>query len=289
MNYTELEFLEPVEAEEYLKDSNYIIESIEEIIKTVIRNGENKIHINTNLKKGLPMENINKIAGPFIEAWAQEKFLQVLVTPNNQYNLINVEECERLGMADIILQFKRMDKSGLNSSAITGNLDVKATSEDIPNSGKSPNITSFKRIRGAYIEDPDYIFVILSIKHKVYSERNEFTGLLSGIMEIVNFNVYDLKLISSSDISYNPSLGTGQIQIKNIHYVNRSNRTTWEFCKLLDKKFINSKKGFDEWLRLAIDGGWVKVNSDIIDYFHGREELNQNTEWQRLAKKEGWI
>jgi hypothetical protein len=36
--------------------------------------------------------------------------------------------------------------------------------------------------------------------------------------------------------------------------------TTWEFCKLLDRKFIASKKGFDEWLRLAKTHEWIKTN-----------------------------
>jgi hypothetical protein len=37
-----------------------------------------KIVINTNLKLGIPMENVNKIAGPFVEAWAYETFAEVL-------------------------------------------------------------------------------------------------------------------------------------------------------------------------------------------------------------------
>jgi hypothetical protein len=41
---------------------------IDEIIGKAIGNGNNKIFINTNLKLGIPMENINKIAGPFVEA-----------------------------------------------------------------------------------------------------------------------------------------------------------------------------------------------------------------------------
>jgi hypothetical protein len=52
------------------------------------------------------MENINKIAGPFVEAWAFEIFNDVLEDANNKYQLINVETGERLNMADIILQFK---------------------------------------------------------------------------------------------------------------------------------------------------------------------------------------
>lgn len=42
---------------------------------------------------------------------------------------------------------------------------------------------------------------------------------MTGVMEIVDYNAYDLKFISDADISYNPALGTGQIQIKDIHYV----------------------------------------------------------------------
>ena len=61
-------------------------------------------------------------------------------------------------MADIILQFRKKRKV---ESGVTAEVDVKATAEDFKDSGKSPNITSFKRIRTAYIEDPDYIFVII--------------------------------------------------------------------------------------------------------------------------------
>jgi hypothetical protein len=34
------------------------------------------------------MENVNKIAGPFIEAWAHEVFSDVLEDENNKYQLI---------------------------------------------------------------------------------------------------------------------------------------------------------------------------------------------------------
>ena len=142
---------------------------------------------------------------------------------------------------------------------MTGSVDVKATSNDIPESGKSPNITSFSRIRTAYVKDPDFMFIILSIKHKVYSKRNETTGLMDGIMEIVDYNAYDLKYISDSDISYNPALGTGQIQIKDIHYVTTEFRTTWEMCQLLDKKYLNStKKTFDDFYKEAQKNKWIK-------------------------------
>ena len=255
MSYDDLELKKPVEADDYEDCSAFVVHSIEKIIKDAMDSGHNKIIINTNLKLGIPMENVNKIAGPFIEAWAFEKFSAAFEDGNNKYQLINVEAGERLNMADVILQFKKTRK---RQSSITANVDVKATSKDIKNSGKSPNITSFARIRTAYVTDPDYIFVILSIKHRVFSSRDEKTKMMMGVMEVVDFNAYDLKYISDSDINYNPALGTGQIQIKDIHYVTRKQRTTWEFCELLDKKCIASKKGYDQWHGYAVQNGWIK-------------------------------
>jgi len=79
-------------------------------------------------------------------------------------------------------------------------------------------------------------------------------------MEVVGYNSYDLKYLSSTDISYNPALGSGQLQVRDIHYVTLIKRTTWDFCKLLDEKFIKSKKGYDEWYKMATTQGWVKTD-----------------------------
>ena len=257
MGYDDLEFKVPEQCDDYAECSAFVTTSIEEIMQAAIDSGQNQIIINTNLKLGLPMENINKIAGPMVEAWACETFHAVMEDGANKYSLINVEAQQRLGMADVILQFKKKRKV---ETGITAEVDVKATSEDFASSGKSPNITSFKRIRSAYVEDPDYLFIILSLKHKVYSTKNKATGLVDGIMEVVAHNAYDLKLLSNSDISYNPALGTGQIQVRDIHYVTLTERSTWEFCQLLDKKFINSRNGFEQWLTLATKNGWIKTD-----------------------------
>ena len=201
------------------------------------------------------MENVNKIAGPFVEAWAMEVFSDLADDRDNKYKLINVESGERLDMADIVLQF---EKARERQSSVTGSVDVKATSKDIKNSGKSPNITSFARIRTAYIKDPDYLFVILSIKHRVYSKKDRESDMMMGVMEVVDFNAYDIKYLSHSDISYNPALGTGQIQVRDIHYVTIQHRTVWEFCQLLDRKCIASKKGFHGWFEYAQKNEWIK-------------------------------
>ena len=253
MRYEDLIFKIPQESPTYREDSEFVIRQMTTILDARKRVGDNKIIINTNLKMGLPLENINKIAGPMIEAWAGEVFAGIRDNSDNEYQLINVEAQERLGMADIILQFR---KSG---RVLTGNVDVKATANDIPNSGKGPNITSFSRIRTAYVVDPDYMFIILSIKHRVYSERNKQTGLVDGVMEVVDYNAYDLKFISDADINYNPALGTGQIQIKDIHYVTYQYRTTWEMCQLLDQKYLHSsRRSIDDFCREARKNKWIK-------------------------------
>jgi hypothetical protein len=152
------------------------------------------------------------------------------------------------------LQFKRTRD---NAGYISANVDVKATAEDIKTAGKSPNITSFARIRSEYIKDPDYIFVVLSLKHRVYGERDATTGMTNGIMEVVSHAVYDLKYISVADLNYNPALGTGQLQIRDIHYVEIETRTTWEFLQMLDAKFIRSQ-GKKAWRALAHKYEWIK-------------------------------
>lgn len=253
MKYEDLIFKIPKESLNYKTDSEFVVKQIVSVLDERKKKKDNKIIINTNLKTGLPLENINKIAGPMIEAWAGEVFSGIRDLENNEYNLIYVEAQERLGMADIILQFKK------NERVITGNIDVKATSIDIANSGKGPNITSFSRIRTAYVKDPDYMFIILSIKHKVYCEKNKQSGLVDGIMEIVDYNAYDLKFISDEDINYNPALGTGQIQIKDIHYVTYKYRTTWEMCQLLDKKYLHSsRRTIEDFYREAVRNQWIK-------------------------------
>ncbi len=259
MEYIDLDFKIPIESDDYEECSSFVTHAISEIILQAIQNGKNKIIINTNLKRGLPMENINKIAGPIIEAWAFEVFYDVLEDGNNEFQLINVEAQGKLSRADIVLQFKRQRK--VSELGITAEVDVKATAEDIISSGKSPNITSFARIRCAYVEDSDYIFVILSLKHRVYSTKNVDKLMMDGIMEIVGHKVYDLKYVSNKDLNCNPALGYGQIQIKDINYVTIEKRTTWEFCQLLDQKYLNSnKRSFDNWLEIAKKFEWIKTN-----------------------------
>lgn len=255
MAYETHEFKIPEETDDYCECSEFILSKCNSIMQDAMDAGRNKICIDTNLKLGLPMENIHRVAGPFVEAWAYETFAEVIEDKDNKYGLVHVEAGERLNFADVILQFSIERK---RSSSVTGHVDVKATSSDIANAGKAPNITSFGRIRTEYVRNPDLIFVILSIKHRVTSTRNDETKMMMGIMEVVDFKSYDLKYLSDRDLSYNPALGTGQIQVRDIHYVTLETRTTWEFCQLLDRKFMASKKGYDAWLMLARQFAWIK-------------------------------
>lgn len=127
-DYDDLTLKIPEESKDYIECSDFVVNAVENIIRKAMDEERNKIVINTNLRLGIPMENINKVAGPFIEAWVHETFSEVLEDEKNEYRLINVEAGERLNMADVILQFKRKRK---HQSSITANIDVKATSNDI--------------------------------------------------------------------------------------------------------------------------------------------------------------
>ena len=254
---------QPVESATYHQWSQACSKHIDDIISKCIKAGDNQILIKTNLKKGLPLENINKIAGPFIEAWVQEKFKIVCLDTNNKYALINVETGLRLHPYDVILQFKR------NNETLTANVDVKSTSTDIATAGKNPNLTAYGRIRTEYVNDPDYIFIILSLRHKVYNQSNMEADLTEGVLEIISSHCFDLKYLRDSDLHYNPALGTGQLQIKDINYIKLTPRTTAEFCKLLDKKFIASQ-GQSAFNNLATKFGWYEgtnqpVNTEVIN------------------------
>lgn len=243
----------PKESVLYPRMSEGVCVAIRKIMQDAIDNGNNKIFIRTNLKRGLPLENINKVAGPFVEAWALERFEEISDKVGNKYGLINVEAGKRLDPFDMILQFKLKDIDDY----VSANVDSKATAEDILTSGKSPNITSFARIRNEYLDDPDYVFLILSLKHKVFSEKADNNGITNGIMQVTAYHVYDIKYVSSKDLNYNPALGTGQLQIRDIHYVDEEKKTTEQFIKMIDEKYIRSK-GLKPWLKLAEKYQWVK-------------------------------
>ena len=62
MQYDDLELKQPQQCEDYAECSEFVTNTIEAIMQAAIDANNNQIIINTNLKLGLPMENINKIA-----------------------------------------------------------------------------------------------------------------------------------------------------------------------------------------------------------------------------------
>lgn len=63
MKYEDLILKKPLESVTYKEDSAFVINQIIKILNRQKETGDDKIIINTNLKIGLPLENINKIQG----------------------------------------------------------------------------------------------------------------------------------------------------------------------------------------------------------------------------------
>ena len=250
----------PKESPSYPEESEFVLAMINTMVEDAFNAGNKQIVLDTNIRGEFPLDNINKLAAPLIESWAATVFGDIAQVSGNEFNLINVEVgVNRTDLADVILQFKRTDLNQPNPNYTTGNVDIKSTADTIKNSGKRPNITSFGKIRTAYLEDPNFIFVILSIKYHPYSETNPVTGMAKGIIDLHDFTSYDFKYLSEHDFSINPALGTGQIQINDIHYVEVTPRTTWELIQVLDQKYVNSsKRTFEAWVAEAEKRKWIK-------------------------------
>lgn len=250
----------PIESEDYAQQSDFVLNMINQMVEDEFSTGNKQIILDTNIRGEFPLDNINKIAAPLIESWAVNVFQNVINVDGNIFNLINVEAgTNRTDLADVILQFKKIEPETQLPIYTTGNVDIKSTADTIKNSGKGPNITSYAKIRSAYIDDPNFIFVILSIKYHPYSETNPITGLAKGVIDLSDFTSYDFKYLSSLDFSINPALGTGQIQIKDIHYVEVVRRNTWELIQLLDEKYVgSSKRTFENWVEEASKRKWIK-------------------------------
>lgn len=254
LDYKNLDVKIPKESENYEEMSEKAISRINQMVQSRFDHNKNNIILNTNILGSFPLDNINKLAAPLIESWAGNIFHDVIKVNDNDFSLVNVEVgTKRTDLADIILQFK------FNNNYSTSNIDVKSTTDTIKNSGKGPNITSFAKIRSAYLEDPDFMFVILSVRYHPYSETNTDTGFAKGVIALTDFHSYDFKYLSESDFTINPALGTGQVQIKDIHYVTTEKRSTWKLIRLLDDKYIHSsRRTFEDWVREAKKNKWIK-------------------------------
>ena len=92
MIYEDFMLKQPKESPDYRECSEFVINAVEGIIQKAIDKKLNRIIINTNLRFGLPMENINKIAGPFVEAWAVETFSDVVDDSNCKQKVVLITD-----------------------------------------------------------------------------------------------------------------------------------------------------------------------------------------------------
>ncbi len=99
----EIAYKIPEESEQYPEWSDYVIANVSAIMRRAIESKSNLIFIRTNLRRGLPLENINKVAGPFVEAWAVEQCELIAENTINEFDLINAEAGKRLDAYDIVL------------------------------------------------------------------------------------------------------------------------------------------------------------------------------------------
>jgi hypothetical protein len=242
------------ESASYWEKSRFVTSRLGKLFATTLKGAENEILIVTNLRQGLPMGNINVLAGALIEAWAQERleaaFKGLEGHSANEYQLQAVENYKRGGLADIMLHFSRAGR------ALSADVDVKATAKDIKGAGQGSNLTSYAKIRSQYLLDPDYIFVVLALEHAVHSHVLA-DGRIESAIVIKSCSVFDLKALSERDITLNPALGHGQLQMRDMLDIEpECLRSAAEFCAILDAKFL-AKNTEAKLHKLALKKGWL--------------------------------
>lgn len=210
----------------YYKLSMTIQEKLLAAMNSFVDSNDNKIIIKTNLKCGIPTKDIHKIAGPLIDQWVFEKLESISKTPNNPYGIIDVQSKCSSSLEDIFITIS------IDNTIYDVLIDVKSASlEKGDNAGKGSNLTSFRKIRPHYNNNPNSTFLILSIKHDAY-----FTNDIREGLQIIGCNIFDLKLVNEDELKLNTSMGD-QFQISNSMKVNQKKRTTDEFLALIDAKY----------------------------------------------------
>lgn len=211
----------------YCEQSKEIQKLITDIFtKATIDPSINKVLLSTNLKRGLPVKDIHKLAGPLTDEWVYQVLNDIASDSSNQYGIYCVESKDSSSLDDVSFKIKGIEETIL--------IDVKSASlEKGDRAGKSSNLTSFRKIRPHYINNPNSIFMILSVKNGPFIENNIRKGFV-----MTSFNVFDLKLVKEQELKFNTAMGD-QFQIGNSMKVTQVNRTTDEFIELIDKKYID--------------------------------------------------
>lgn len=219
----------------------YCVQShnIQDLLSDVFSNATqdedvNKVILSTNLKRGLPVKDIHKIAGPLTDEWVYQVLNDVAEDADNKYGIYDVQSKDSSSLDDVSIRIKGIEETIL--------IDVKSASlEKGDRAGKSSNLTSFRKIRPHYIENPESIFLILSIKNGPFIED----GIRKGF-EMTSFNIFDIKLVKASELKFNTAMGD-QFQIGNSMKVTQIDRSTADFIELIDSKYMEkySKERLD--------------------------------------------
>lgn len=185
----------------------------------------NKVQIETNLECNVPVKDIHKIAGPFIDEWVCETFRGA---QREDEHIKRVVSKESSSLEDIFITLE------IEGKMIDILIDVKSASlAKGNNAGKGSNLTSFRKIRPFYVHNPSALFYILSIEHKNLIKDDTCHGF-----ELVGCNIFEMKCIASNELMLNTSMGD-QFQISNSMCVTQIDRTTEEFIKLIDDMFAD--------------------------------------------------
>lgn len=220
----------------YCSQSQNIQNLVSEIFNNATKNNSiNKVTLLTNLKRGIPTKDIHKIAGPLTDEWVYQVLNDIGSDSTNKYGIYDVQSKDSSSLDDVSFRIKGLPEPIM--------IDVKSASlEKGDKAGKSSNLTSFRKIRPHYLDNPNSIFLILSVKNGPYIEARQRKGF-----EMTSFNVFDLKLVKDSELKFNTAMGD-QFQIGNSMKVTQVERTTADFIKLIDSKYIEkySKEKLDD-------------------------------------------
>lgn len=205
--------------------SRRIQEYLLKIIKEAQKKWEtNKVQIETNLECNVPVKDIHKIAGPFIDEWVCETFR---VAQHKDEHIKKVISKESSSLEDIFISLE------IEGKEVDVFIDVKSASlAKGNNAGKGSNLTSFRKIRPFYVNNPEALFYILSVEHKNLIKDDICHGF-----EMVDCNIFEMKCIVNNELMLNTSMGD-QFQIANSMHVTQIDRTTDEFIRLIDGMFV---------------------------------------------------
>jgi len=233
----------------------------------------NHVKIDTNLECNVPEKDIHKIAGPFIDEWVYETFDR----ERNKNSVVkDVISKESSSLEDVYIS---LDLEGKKYNVL---IDVKTASlAKGNNAGKGSNLTSFRKIRPFYVNNPNALFFILSIEHKNLMQDEKCHGF-----ELVDCNIFDLKYVAERELFLNTAMGD-QFQIANSMNVTQVDRTTKDFLEIMDNKFVEkySQEKLDKIIAEEKAKEEIKAVAGIVySIIETYEPINKRKIFEHLKK-----